>query len=136
MKGGASLRSIVEWAIAAALLVSLGWFSSDLAGSWMARRTTLVRDAMAEPPSGVPTGATSVPLLLLLDGREIRTGQTHAEIQMLLGARLAVGEPHRSPGVLGDRITQAYTDNGTRFFITTERMEPGGPVRVTGIYLP
>lgn len=136
MKGVAPLRSVAEWVIAAAVLVALGWFSSDFARSWIVRKSEPAVEAMAGVPPGVPTGATSVPLLLLLDGREIRTGLTHAELQMVLGARLALGEAYKSDSTLGERITQAYADKGTRFFITTERTEPGGPVRVTGIYLP
>lgn len=136
MKGGGPLRSVIEWGVAATVLAGLGWFSSDIARSWIARRSEPAVEVISGVPPGVPTGATSVPLLLLLDGREIKTGMTQTELRKVVGARLAVGEPHLSDGEVGERITQAYDDRGTRFYITTERTEPNGVMRVTGIYLP
>jgi hypothetical protein len=136
MKGGAPLRSVVEWGIAAAVLLGLGWFSFDIARTWIARTAEPEVGAIVGVPAGVPPGATSVPLLMLLDGREIRTGMTQADLNAVLGAKRAVGEPHRSEGAHGERVTRAYVESGTRFFITIERAEAGGPMRVAGIYLP
>lgn len=136
MTGGAPLRSVIEWGVAAAVLLALGWFSSDIARSWIVRKSEPAVEVIAGVPPGVPTGATSVPLLLLLDGREIKIGMTQAQLRGVVGARLAVGEPQLSDGEQGERITQAYSDRGTRFYITTERTEPNGVMRVTGIYLP
>lgn len=136
MKGVVPLRSALEWVVAAAVLLGVGWFSADIARSWIARKSEPAVEAIAGVPPGVPTGATSVPLLLLLDGREIRVGQTQLSLGRILTPQMAAGDPHRSEGAHGERITQAYVDRGTRFFITTERTSRAGPFQVTGIYLP
>lgn len=136
MDGPSPIRSAVEWVVAAALLIGLAWFTSDYALRWLVRRSDPAVEAVVGVPPGVPPGAISVPVLMLLDDREIRVGLTHEELERVLGSRLAVGESRTSNGAFGPRTTQQYDDRGTRFFVTTERTEEGGPVKVTGIYLP
>jgi hypothetical protein len=87
-------------------------------------------------PPGVPSGATLVPVMLLLDGREVRQGDLHTRLDTVLPLRLAEGPPIVSSAQFGDRHTRAYRVNGTRVYIVCERMEPEGQMKVAGIYLP
>ena len=92
--------------------------------------------AAAQIPPGVPAGATSVPVMLLLDGREIRHGDLHSRLDQVLPSKLADGPPLVSAGEFGDRHTRAYIADGIRFYVVCERREANGPMRVAGIYLP
>src|SRR5690606_24262458 len=72
----ARLGSVLEWIVAAAFLAA-----SILVATLIVRelRTAPRAAAVPEPPvsalpAGVPTRAISVPVLLLLDGREVRVG--------------------------------------------------------------
>ncbi len=95
----------------------------------------LVEEPAAAPP-GIPAGATSVPVMYLLDGREIRHGELHTRLVQMLPDELVTGPVARGEGRFGERVTRAYTVDGTRFFVVCERVEPGGPMRVAAIYLP
>jgi hypothetical protein len=95
----------------------------------------LVDQQPAAPP-GIPAGATSVPVMYLLDGRAIRHGEPHTRLQQTLPDELMTGPVTRGQGPFGERQTRAYTVGGTRFFVVCERTEPGGPMRVSAIYLP
>jgi hypothetical protein len=90
---------------------------------------------LASPP-GVPGGSTAVPVLFLLDGRELRLGDPHSRVVALLPERLAAGPPHLSTNEFGERHTRTYVLQGTRLSIVCERTEQGGPMKVSGIYLP
>ncbi|MEW6320130.1 MAG: hypothetical protein AB1635_03470 [Acidobacteriota bacterium] len=133
------LASLGEWLAAGLLLLSLGWVLSGPAREWIGPRASIATHSIplvSSTPPGVPAGAMAVPLLVLLDGTEIRVGDTQAALNTVLSERLADGPPHVSRGDFGDRVTRAYVHRGTRFLVTTERTEPGGPARVSGIYLP
>src|SRR3712207_5458810 len=128
MRGFGPLRSVSEWVIAAAVLLCFGWLSADIARLCVARTSApAIEPVVANLPSGVPRGAINLPLLLLLDGREIRVGQSQAELRQVLTPDMVVAAPHRSSGPHGERITQAYAAQGVRFFVTFERTEAGGP---------
>jgi hypothetical protein len=74
--------------------------------------------------------------MLMLDGREIRHGELHSRLVQLLPDKLIDGEVVRSVGTFGERHTRAYQVNGMRFYVVCERDGTGGPLRVSGIYLP
>jgi hypothetical protein len=74
--------------------------------------------------------------MMLLDGREIRHGDLHSRLVQLLPEKLVDGPILRSTGEFGERHTRTYLANGMRFYVVCERREPGGPLRVSGIYLP
>jgi hypothetical protein len=95
----------------------------------------LVEEAAVAPP-GVPAGATNIPVMYLLDGREIRHGELHTRLSQTLPDELVSGPVARSQGPFGERQTRTYTVDGTRFYVVCERVEAGGPMRVTAIYLP
>ena len=90
----------------------------------------------ARSPHSVPAGATSVPVLVLLDGREVRTGVLQSRLNAIVPERFADGPAHVSAGEFGERRTRAYLVEGTRFYVVFERIERSGPMRVTGVFLP
>lgn len=129
--------SLFEWVLATLAVGSLVWVISVPVQRIIGPRVeaALVDSANVLPP-GVPAGATSVPLMLLLDGREIRQGDLRTRLTSLLPDSAAEGPAHVSTGDFGERHTRAYLVDGIRFLVVWERVERGGPMRVTGIYLP
>lgn len=87
-------------------------------------------------PPGVPAGAMSVPLVMLLDGREIRQGELHARVQQLIPELAAAPIVARSTGRYGERVTRRITVGESTFFVVCEPIEDAGPVKVSGLYLP
>jgi hypothetical protein len=129
--------SFFEWLVAAIGAVALIWVLSVPVQRLIGPR---VDAALVEIPSGlppgVPAGATNVPILMLLDGREIRTGDLHSRLNALLPEKFADGPALVSSGEFGERHTRGYTVNGTRVYVVCERLEKGGPMRIAGVYLP
>jgi hypothetical protein len=128
---------LFEWALAIVVLAGAVW----LGAPWVARWTTRPAAAPtaeidASLPTGVPPGAHSVPLLVLLDGTEVRVGLSEARLKAILSERLSAAPRIVSRGTFGERITRAYLAQGTRFWVVLERPQPGDDVKVTGIYLP
>jgi hypothetical protein len=136
MKARTAARSAFEWITAVAIVLAVAWLSSDAARVWFGPIHTLVAEPERTTVHGVPGGATSVSLLVLLDGREIRTGLTHAQLESLLPPRQAVETPVMTSSPGGSRLLQAYSDSGRRFFVSCERNESTGTMQVAGIYLP
>jgi hypothetical protein len=132
------LGSALEWLIAAAFLMAT-----------VAVATLIVRELRTAPraagsasepaslslPAGVPTRAISVPVLLLLDGKEVRVGQSVDHVSRALGRASEVGRQLADRGALGERLTRFYDHNGTRFVLVFEPFERNGDLRVAGIYL-
>lgn len=129
--------SFFEWLVAAIGAAGVVWMLSVPAQRLMGPRVeaALVEEPAAAPP-GIPADATSVPVMYLLDGREIRHGELHTRLVQMLPDELVTGPVARGEGRFGERVTRAYTVDGTRFFVVCERVEPGGPMRVAAIYLP
>ena len=129
------IGSFFEWLAAAVGAGAVVWVSSVPAQRLMGPHVEAAPvEASPAAPPGVPAGATSVPVMYLLDGRVIRQGELHTRLVQILPDEN--GPIARSEGPLGERVTRAYTVDGTRFFVVCERVEPGGPMRVTSIYLP
>lgn len=131
------IGSFFEWAAAALAVVLLIWLISvpvqRLLGPQV--EAALVDNANGLPP-GVPSGATNVPVMLLLDGREIRLGDLHTRLSTVVPDKFGDGPPHVSTSEFGERHTRAYLVDGTRFYVVCERLEARGPMRVAGVYLP
>jgi hypothetical protein len=128
--------SFIEWIAAAVGVLALVWLISVPVQRIIGPRVEASIDAPAPLPPGVPSGATNVPVMLLLDGREIRHGELHSRLVQLLSDDLLDSAPVRSPGQFGERHTRAYRVDGMQFFVVCERFEPDGPERIAGIYLP
>jgi hypothetical protein len=128
--------SFFEWATAAAGVALVVWLLSVPVQRMLGPGVEASIDAPTPLPPGVPGGAANVPVMMLLDGREIRHGDLHSRLVQLLPEKLVDGPILRSSGEFGERHTRAYLANGMRFYVVCERREPGGPLRVAGIYLP
>ena len=130
------IGSFFEWVAAAGGVLGLVWLMSVPVQRVLGPRVEASIDAPAPLPPGVPGGASSVPIMLLLDGREIRVGELHSRLVQVLPEKLVDGPLVRSNAELGERHTRAYVVNGVKFYVVCERTEAGGPLRVAGIYLP
>lgn len=129
----------LEWLVAAAfLLATLGVASLILRELRTAPVLTAPPKPMAAPaalPAAVPARAVSVPVLLLLDGRQVRVGDSVDRVAQTLGRSAEVGTQVVDRGALGDRLTRFYEHQGTRFLLVFEPFERRGELRVAGIYL-
>jgi hypothetical protein len=87
-------------------------------------------------PEAVPQRAVSVPSLMLLDGRQIRVGDTLARVDEIVSWGAAGGRQVIDRGALGERMTRFYEHQGTSFVLVLEPFERDGALRVAAIYLP
>ena len=127
-----------EWVVAAVfLLATLG-----VAGLIVRELRTVTRApqpvGVVAPatvlPVAVPERAVSVPALMLLDGVQVRVGDTMARVEQTVAvahSRQAVDR-----GALGERVTRFYDRQGTSFIVVFEPFERDGALRVAAIYLP
>ncbi len=130
------IRSVLEWLGAAAILVGVVWLASGRIREWVGPRPAVIGEAELGGPTGIPAGATEVPLLVLLDGTEIKLGDTHTRLAKILGEQHATGPSQTEFGEFGERWIRNYRHGTTRFIVVCERNEPAEPLKVTAIYLP
>jgi hypothetical protein len=130
------IGSVFEWTAAALGVALLMWMLLVPVQRLLGPGVEAAKvDTHAALPPGVGPGATSVPVMLLLDGREIRQGDLHTRLLQVLPEKLVSAPILRSAGEYGERQTRTYLLTGTKFYVVCERSEPGGPMRVSGIYL-
>ena len=128
--------SFFEWLAAASAVAVLVWLISVPVQRVLGPRVEASIDAGATLPTGVPGGSVNVPVILLLDGREVRLGELHSRVVQLLPEKLVDGPVVRSNGEFGERHTRAYVVNGLKFYVVCERPAPAAPLRVSGIFVP
>lgn len=134
----ARLGSALEWLIAAAFLIATVAVATMIVRELRTAPRTVAaasESSVATLPAGIPTRAISVPVLLLLDGKEVRVGQSVDDVSRNLGRSAEVGRQLVDRGALGERLTRFYDHNGTRFVLVFEPFERNGAMRVAGIYL-
>ncbi len=98
----------------------------------------VIAQAVADPtntPGPVSTRAISVPSLLLRDGRQVKVGDTLESAERTLGGGVQSPGQVEGRGVLGERVTREYDEQGTKFAVVFEPFQRGGTLRVAGIYL-
>jgi hypothetical protein len=130
------IRSALEWLGAAAILVGVLWLASDRIRDWAGPRLAPPGEAEPGGPPDIPAGATEVPLLVLLDGTEIKVGDTHAHLNKILDEEHATGPPQTIQNELGERLIRSYRHGATRFIVVCERSTSSEPLKVAAIYLP
>jgi hypothetical protein len=133
------LGSAFEWVVAAAFLLATAAVAWLIVSEMHAVRTLPVprqerESAPATEPAAVPAGAISVPVLILLDGTEVRVGDTLRKVTDRLGAGTDV-ESGAGRSRFGERLTRSFEQGGTRFVLVFEPFERNGEPRVTAIYL-
>jgi hypothetical protein len=128
----------LEWLVAAAFLLATLGVASLILRELRTAPVLAPPKPMAAPvalPAAVPARAVSVPVLLLLDGRQVRVGDSVDRVAQTLGRSAEVGSQVVDRGALGDRLTRFYEHQGTRFLLVFEPFERQGELRVAGIYL-
>jgi hypothetical protein len=128
--------SLLEWIAAALGVVAAIWAISvpvaRLTGPRVEASLIESRDGL---PPGVPAGSTSVPVMLLRDGRAIRLGDLDTRLRQILPDRLREGDARTSTGEFGERQARSYRIDGSRVQVVIEPTERGGPPRITGIFV-
>jgi hypothetical protein len=131
------IRSVLEWLGAAAILLGALWLVSGHLRDWVGPQpAALAEDAADDEVSGIPIGATQVPLLVLLDGTEIKVGDAHGRLLKVLDEKHATGPSQTTHGDYGERWVRAYRHGTTKFIVVCERREPTEILKVVAIYLP
>jgi hypothetical protein len=134
------LGPAVEWVVAVVFLCSTLLVASlivrELRTAPGAAQPVSIAAPVTALPEAVPARAISVPTLMLLDGRQIRVGETLAHVDGVVGWRVAAGRQVVDRGALGQRITRFYDHQGTSFVLVFEPFERGGALRIAAIYLP
>lgn len=135
------VTSILEWAVAAVLILAALAVSSIVAREFrtVAAATRVIADEVPAPvlpaPAGVPSRAVSVPMLLLSDGREVRVGESLAQIASRLGRQAEVGMESVERAANGERLTRFYEHAGSRFVLVFEPFARDTEPRIAAIYL-
>lgn len=134
------LMALLEWAVAAAVLaavVAAGSFAVRHARTVHAVTPAIARQTPLDSPvpSGVPSRAVSVPVLLLADGTAVRVGEGLEAVTRRLGGALETRPQslERSPN--GERVTRFYDHAGSRFVLVFEPSERDRAPRLAAIYL-
>jgi hypothetical protein len=131
------VASVLEWGVAAAVLVALvalGATGQRALSSVGNLATTLGPKVTHATTARVPERAVAVPMLILREGAEIRTGQSMTDVAALLGRSAETGEQYVDGTNGGERITRFYDHAGTRFILVFES-RAGKGATVVGIYL-
>ena len=97
--------------------------------------------ASAEPrlaatvPPWVPEQALSVPVLPLVDGKELRIGDSVSAVAERLGRAAESGRQEVDRGPNGERLTRFYEYSGSRFILVFEPLEQAGESKLAAIYV-
>jgi hypothetical protein len=131
---------VLEWFIAAICLSVAAMVGSMIVrelGAQPAPATASPgREIAATAPPSVPARAVSVPVLPLVDGKELRIGDTVQAVAGRLGRSAESGRQELDRGSLGERLTRFYDYRGARFILVFEPFERNGEARLAAIYLP
>ncbi len=133
--------SIVEWALAAALLVSV-----VAVGSAFLREVRTVRPVVpviaGEPhlyydaPAAIPARAVALPVYMLENGRDVHVGDKASSVARALGTEVALVSESVERTPSRQRVVRFYVDSGVQFALVFEAPESGVEPTVAAIYLP
>ncbi len=130
---------VFQWALAVVFLAA-----AVVVGTIVVRELRAVTDGAAgsataavesPPPTSVPAGAVSLPVLLFDDERGIRVGDMATHIAALLGRSAEVGRYEVDVAADGERLTRFYEYRGRRFVLVFTLAESHQDPTVTAIYL-
>ena len=133
------LAPALEWLVAAVFLMATLAVASLIVRELRTAPAAVTSAAgVAMPaalPAAVPARAISVPVLLLLDGRQVKVGDTVEDVARVLGRAAEVGTQVVDRGALGERLTRYYEHHETKFLLVFEPFERRGALRFAAIYL-
>jgi hypothetical protein len=133
----------IEWLCAAAILAGLlaaerAFVQDGVDGVGHVRAAAapvVAHEAPAlEAPPAIGSGAVSLPLILLSDGKEIHLGDIASRIVERLGPSAQVGADAIERDGARERITRIYNYVGTRFALVFEAARQDAEPRVVAIY--
>jgi hypothetical protein len=131
--------SILEWALAAAVVIGAAMLASVALGELRNVRPVVPVIAGEGPvndiPTGVPPRFVSVPMLLLGNGHEVRLGDRAAEVAARLGNVPQVISESLDRSEVRQRVTRFYSYLGTQFVLVFEDVERNADLKVAAIYL-
>lgn len=132
--------SILEWLLAAVFIAAAVVVGSSVITEFRTVRPVvpvIASEAAVYPeaPSGIPSRAVSVPLLLLGNGREVRLGDPASEVAARLGTAVRVLSESLERSAVRERLTRFYSDVGVQFVVVFEALERNAEPRVAAIYL-
>jgi len=131
------LGGTAEWLVALVFLVATVVVAVLIVREMRAVRS--IPPALQAPQPTAPAQPAdhvmSVLSLLLLDGRQVRVGDTLEQVTAQFGASSQAGTDVVERARLGDRLTRSYEHAGTKFTLVFEPFEQNGPLRITAIYL-
>ena len=87
------------------------------------------------PTAEIPSGAARVPILLLPNKREVRLGETLANVAERLGTAAQLVSESLEETVAGQRITRFYNDVGVQFVVVFDAPRQGLEPRVSAIFI-
>jgi len=132
--------ALLEWIVATACIIAVLAVGSvlvrDLRTVSAVMPVIANEEAIADPPSSVPSRSVSVPVVLLADGAELRVGDTAADVTKQLGPGAEAAPPTIDRTPTGDRVTRFYARNGQRFAVVLQPLAGDAEVRVAAIYVP
>ena len=127
---------VLQWVLAAGVLAA-----AVVIGTVVVRERRAVTDVPAgsatagPPPTSVPAGAVSLPVLLFDDEKGIRLGDTATHIAALLGRGAEVGRYDVDTAAGRRRLTRFYEYRDRRFVLVFTLADSRTDPPVTAIYL-
>ena len=136
----ARVSSLFEWLVALACILGVVAIGSvlmrDISSVSAIAPVIAHEEVLPDPPATVPPRSVSVPVVVLVDGSELRVGDTAAEVLAHVSANSEVAPATVDRTALGERVTRFYAQNGQRFVVVLQPPAGDGEVRVAAIYLP
>jgi hypothetical protein len=132
------MRSLAEWVLALGVLTGAAWVAGPVVRRLAplgSSSVTLVESALPDLPGDVPDDAQSVPLLMLLDGGEVRLGMSEEAFGARPFSRLRDGPVAVEKGVIDERRVLPFRSGRSRFWVVLDRTEAGRERLVTAIYV-
>ena len=130
---------VFQWALVVGCLAAAVAVGTSVVRELRAVTGAADRSAKAavegSPPTSVPAGAISLPVLLFDDGKGIRVGDTATHIATLLGRTAEVGRYEVDAAADGERLTRFYEYRRRRFVLVFTLAESHTDPPVTAIYL-
>jgi hypothetical protein len=136
------LASALEWVVAALFLAATIAVASLLFRDLRIQQRTIRTAPLAQPataltvPPWVPERALSVPVLPLVDGKELRIGDSVSAVAENLGRSAESGRQEIDRGRVGERLTRFYEYSGAEFILVFEPLVQNGEAKLAAIYVP